>query len=123
MVGDSIAKIEATEPAIGKVEMHLLAQPSFRPDAEQIADQQHPQHELGINRRPPRRTIAARQRLAHEAKVEQPVDSTQKVVAGHVILEPEAVKQRPLRHLLTHHAPHSRPPGPSESLSLNVRKR
>lgn len=110
MVGDRVAKIEATEPAIRKVEMHFLAKPTLGPNAEQITDQQHPQHQLGVDRRPPSGTITVGQRLAHEAKVEQSVDTTQKMVAGHMVVEPEPVKQRPLRHLPTHHPPHSRLP-------------
>ena len=40
------------EPAIGKVEMNLLAQPPLRPDAHAVAHDQHPHHQLRINRRP-----------------------------------------------------------------------
>jgi len=44
MVGHPVDQIEPAEPTIGEVEVHLLAQASFRADAEQIADQQHPEH-------------------------------------------------------------------------------
>ena len=37
MVGHRIAQIEAAEPAIRQVQMHLLAEPPLRPDAEGIA--------------------------------------------------------------------------------------
>jgi hypothetical protein len=49
MVGHLVAQIEPAEPAIGKVEMHLLAQAPLRADAEQIADEQHSEHQLRID--------------------------------------------------------------------------
>ena len=76
MVGHPVGQIEPAEPTIGEVEMHLLAQAAFRADAEQVADQQHPEHQLWINRGPSARAVARRQRLAHEAEVEQPVDAS-----------------------------------------------
>src|SRR3546814_15958085 len=51
---------KAAEPAIGKVEMDFFAKPSFRPDAHAIAHDQHPHHQLGIDRRA---TCAAVERL------------------------------------------------------------
>jgi hypothetical protein len=52
MVGHLVVEIEPTEPAIGKVKLHFFAQPALRTDAVAIADNQHPDHELGIDRRP-----------------------------------------------------------------------
>jgi len=41
---------EPTKPAIGQIEMHLFAQPPLRANAEAVADDQHPNHQLGIDR-------------------------------------------------------------------------
>lgn len=41
MIRLSIGEIETTEPAVGEVEVPLLAQTPFRADAGQIAEQQH----------------------------------------------------------------------------------
>lgn len=41
---------EPTEPAVGQVQTHLLAQATLGADAEAIADQQHPDHSLRIDR-------------------------------------------------------------------------
>lgn len=49
MVGHPVSEIEPAEPAIGQVEVHLLAQAPFRADAEQVADQQHPEHQFRID--------------------------------------------------------------------------
>ena len=103
MVGHSVAQIEPAEPTICEVEVHLLAQAAFRADAEQIANQQHPEHQLRVDRGSPTRAIARRQRLAHEAEVQHAVDASEQVVDRHMIIEPETIEQRPLRHLPTHH--------------------
>ena len=76
MVGHPVGQIEPAEPAIGEIEMHLLAQPPFRADAEKVADQQHPEHQLRIDRGPSAGAVARSQRLANKTEVEQPVDAT-----------------------------------------------
>jgi hypothetical protein len=50
VVGHVALKPKPAEPAIGEVEMHLLAQPALGPHAHAIADDQHPDHQLGIHR-------------------------------------------------------------------------
>ena len=52
VIGHSPVEAEAAEPAIGEVQVHLLAQPPLRADAHAVADDQHPHHQLGIDRRP-----------------------------------------------------------------------
>ena len=76
-------------------------QAPFRADAEQVADQQHPEHQLRIDRGPPGRAVARRQRIAHEAEVEHVIDAPEQVVGRHMVVEPEGVKQCALRHLPT----------------------
>ncbi len=43
------------------------------------------------------------QLMADRAKVQQPINPTQKMISGDVILDAEAVKQRFLNLLPTHH--------------------
>ena len=52
---------EPTEPAVGEVQVHLLAQPSFGANAVAVANQQHPDEQFGINRRPASRAVKWRQ--------------------------------------------------------------
>src|SRR6476620_10979499 len=52
---------EPTEPAVGEVQVNLLAQPPFGTNAVAVANQQHPDQKFGINRRPARRAIKWRQ--------------------------------------------------------------
>src|SRR5438132_8744935 len=47
-----VVKIEPTEPPIRHVHLDFLAQPPLEADAVAIADDQHSDHKLGINRRP-----------------------------------------------------------------------
>lgn len=49
MVWHSIFQAETTEPAIGQVQMHFLAQAPFGADAIAVTDDQHPDHQLGID--------------------------------------------------------------------------
>src|SRR5262245_9255970 len=52
MIRDLVFDREPAEPAIGEVHLHVTAQRSLRADGEHIADDQHADHQLGINRGP-----------------------------------------------------------------------
>ena len=64
MVGHVAIEAEPAEPAIGQVQMNLLAQPPLGADAEAVADDQHPDHQLGINRGPADLAVEGAQVLA-----------------------------------------------------------
>ena len=49
MVGDLVIEIEPAEPAVGKMQFDLLAQPPLKSDAVAVAHNEHPDHELGVN--------------------------------------------------------------------------
>jgi hypothetical protein len=59
-----VVEIEAAKPAIGKVKFKFFAQPPLEADAVAIADDQHPDHKLGINRSPANVAIEGRELLA-----------------------------------------------------------
>ena len=40
----------ATQPAVSQVQMHFLAQPALGPYGEAVTDDQHPDHQLRIDR-------------------------------------------------------------------------
>jgi hypothetical protein len=77
VVGYRIAQIEAAEPAIRQVQMDLLAEPPLRPDAEGVTHDQHPDHQLGIDRGPPRGTVEWRQMPAHVAEIDEAIHRAQ----------------------------------------------
>ena len=64
MIGHLVFKIEAAEPAVGQVKLDLLAQLALEADAVAVADDKHPQHELGIDRRPADLAVEGLQLLA-----------------------------------------------------------
>ncbi len=51
LIGNGIAQVQTTEPAIGQVQMNFHTQPPFRPDTHDIADQKHSDHQFRVNRR------------------------------------------------------------------------
>ncbi len=50
MVWNLVIEIELAEPAISKVQRHFLAQPPLMANAIAVPYQEHPDHQLGINR-------------------------------------------------------------------------
>ena len=89
---------EPAEPAIGEVEMHLLAEPPLRADAEAVADDQHPDHQLRVDRGPPDLAVEGPQMRADARQVDEAVDRAKQVVGRDVPLQAELVEQRLLHH-------------------------
>lgn len=67
MLRHCILQTQAAEPAIGEVQVHLLAQPPLRPDPEAVADDEHPDHELWVDRGAPGMAVERREVLAQLA--------------------------------------------------------
>jgi hypothetical protein len=104
VVGDLAVQPQAAEPAIGEVEMDLLAEPPLRADPQAVAHQQHPDHQLGIDRRPADRAVERRQVCADAAQIHEPVDGPEQMVLRHMPLQRELVEQRALIDpTLAHH--------------------
>ena len=76
----SPSRPKPAEPAVGQVEVNLLAQPPLRADAEAVADDQHPDHQLRIDRRPADLAVERRQFLPQPVEVDEPVDRAQQVL-------------------------------------------
>ena len=64
MIGNLVIEFEAAEPAIAEMKFDLLAQPPFKADAIAVADNEHPDHQLRIDRGPPDVTVERCQLLA-----------------------------------------------------------
>src|SRR5215475_14267357 len=115
MVRHLVVEIEATEPAIGKVKLHFLAQPALRTDAVAVADNQHPDHELGVDRRPADLAVEGPQLLAKVSHYPRHhrIDAAKKMVPRNTTFEVEEIEQLALIDILsTHHDP---PPLPRTS--------
>ena len=65
VVGHLPLKAEPAEPAVGEVQIHLLAQSPLGTDAEEVAHQQHAHHEFGGDRGPPRGAVVLSHVPAH----------------------------------------------------------
>src|ERR1700722_16991181 len=104
MIWNVAIEPQPAEPAIGQIKMDLLLQPSLRANAEAVADDEHSDHQLGINRGPPDVAVVGTQVCANLGQVDEPVNLSQQMVVGHMPLEAEPVKQRLLHHApLAHH--------------------
>src|SRR5262249_58819843 len=49
VIGNPVVEVEPTEPAIGKMQLDFLAELALRADTVAVGDDQHPDHQLGIN--------------------------------------------------------------------------
>jgi hypothetical protein len=94
MIGNVAVEPQSTEPAVRQIGMDLLAQPPLRANAEAIANDAHPDHQLGIDRGPPDVAIVGAQVRANLGQVDEPVDLAKQVTVGDVPLQAEAIKQR-----------------------------
>jgi hypothetical protein len=87
---------QPAEPAIGQVEVNLLAQPPLRADPEAVADQQHADQQLRIDRGPPNRAVERRQSRPQLLQIYEAVDRPEHVLGRHVPIQRELVEQRRL---------------------------
>ncbi|MDQ0039500.1 hypothetical protein J2W33_000380 [Variovorax boronicumulans] len=80
-----------------------LAQPALRPDAKAVADDEHADHEFGIDQGPAGVAVERRQMLAQLAEIEETVNASQQVIAWDVIFEVECIEQLVLNSASIHH--------------------
>lgn len=89
MVRYHVLKTQSTEPAVGQIEVNLFAQPSLGPNAEAVADDQHSNHQLRIDRGAACVTVEGREVLAQFAEIEESINPTQQVIGRNVSIEIE----------------------------------
>src|SRR5215472_1723613 len=124
MVRNLAVEPQPAEPPVGQIEVNLLAQPPLGADAEAIADNQHPDHQLGIDRRPSRLAIIGFKMRPNLRQIDEAVDLAQEVIVRDMTLKAEAVEQRLLHHPpFAHHGVSPRFAAKSESAARHRRKR
>src|SRR5215212_2155633 len=74
MMGESRVGQEALFYEFSQVPMHFLAEPALRANAEAIADEQHPDHQLRVDRRTPDLAVEGPQVSAHAGQVDEPIE-------------------------------------------------
>jgi hypothetical protein len=103
MVRDLAIQTEPTKPAVREIKMNFFAQAALRPYAHAIADDQHADHQLRIDRGATGAAVQRFQRLTDAIEVAMPIDASQDVIGRDMIVEAEIVKQPGRRLLRAHH--------------------
>ena len=83
--------------------MNLFTEPPLGPDAHTVADDQHPDHQLRVNRGPSNLTVKGLQSLTETLKVEMPVNAAQQMIGRDMVVEAKVVKQLGRCRLNAHH--------------------
>ena len=73
VIRDAVTEIKTAKPSVCQVQMYLFTQPPLRPDAKAIADQKHPDQQLGINRWSPCVTVKLRQMRPNATQIDEPI--------------------------------------------------
>jgi hypothetical protein len=112
VVGNLVVKIEAAEPAIGEVQLDLLAQLPLEANAVAVTDDEHPDDQLGVDRRPADLAVERLQllpKLSQNPRHDR-IDAAQEMAFWNPHFEVEEIEQLALiDRLPTHHDP---PPPP-----------
>ena len=106
VVWDLALHAQPAEPPVRQIEVHLFAEPPLRVDRVAVADDQHPDHQLRVDRRPARRAVETGKVRPKSRQIDKPVDRPQQMVCGNVPVNAELVEQAILRNPpLAHHRP------------------
>jgi len=90
--------------------MHLLAQTSFGTQPHDVADNQHPDHEFGIDRRPAGVTVETEYFFVQTSQIQEAINPSEKVIGRDMRLEIELVEQPGVNLLPSKHRKPSRSP-------------
>jgi uncharacterized Ntn-hydrolase superfamily protein len=82
VVGHLALQPETAKRSVSEIEVDLLAQAPLGADAGAVADQQHADHQFGINGGSAGGTVVAGQVLAQPRTVDEAVDAPQEVSGG-----------------------------------------
>jgi hypothetical protein len=84
---------EPAKPAIGKVHLHLATQSSLRADRKRVADDEHPDHQRRINRRPPNLRVEGRQLCMYPRKVENGSNRSNRMILRHHLIKTKRIEK------------------------------
>ena len=93
MIGDIAVEPEPAEPPVGQIEVDLFAETPLGADTEAVPDDEHADHQLGINRWPSQRAVERRELAAQFRQVDKAVDRPQQMISRHMSIEREVVEQ------------------------------
>ena len=95
VIWNLVVEIEAAKPWVRKVKFELFAQPPLKADAIAITDNQHPDHQLRIDRRPANLAIERHKLLTklRQYPCHHRIDPAQQMARWNAPFEVEQVKQ------------------------------
>jgi hypothetical protein len=108
VVRDLVVQIELAKPSIGQMQLDFLGELALRADAVAVADDEHPDHQLGIDRRTADVAVMGLELFVQVGKRyrHEHVHAAQQMVLGDPIFQPELVEQTALiAPLPPHHRP------------------
>jgi hypothetical protein len=94
MMRNLVLEIELAEPAVSEVQRHFLAQSALMTNTVAVTHQQHPDHQLGIDRGPTDVAVKPPQLLMQIGQngCREHVDPSQQMVRRDDLVEAELVK-------------------------------
>ena len=84
MVRNVAVEPEAAEPAVRQIEVNLLAQTPLGADTEAVSHDQHPDHQLGIDRGSANGAVERRHLPPQLAELNEPIDRAQQMIGRNV---------------------------------------
>src|SRR4030095_13939289 len=103
MIRDSVLNAELAEPAIGQVHLYFATDQSLRTDRKDISHNQHPDHQLRIDRRTTHRRIMRCKFAPKPGQIESSIDLPHQMIFGNRVAEMKLVEQLTLVTLQTAH--------------------
>src|ERR1700674_5299282 len=103
MVRDGVFDAEFAEPAIGEVHLYLTTDQPLRADRKDIPHDQHPDHQLRIDRWATHGRIMRCKFAAKPGKIESGVDLPHQMIFGNRVAKMKLVEQLTLVTLQTAH--------------------
>src|SRR5450759_4594052 len=93
MVRDDIFYAELAKPAIGEVHLHFTTDQPLRADRKDITYDQHPDHQLRIDRRATRGRVVRGKFTAQPGKIKSSVDLPYQMIFRDRVVQMKLVEQ------------------------------
>src|SRR3569832_1062384 len=87
MLGYRILQAQATEPAVGQIELDFFAQAPLGTNAIAVADDEHADHQLRVVRGPASSAVKAGKMASHVTQIKVAVNYHQLLIGRYVVLQ------------------------------------
>src|SRR5215469_419716 len=126
VIGHSVVEIETAEPPKGEMNLDILTQLALEADAVAVANDQHPEHQLGIDRRPADLTVEglqSRPKFGQDRRHDW-IEAAQEMMRRNAFFQVERIKQSTLiAGLPPHHDPTPPPKPQSNGITARLKSR